>query len=339
MYIVYNIYLCFPYSLTMKYFFSVDWGTSSLRVRLVSINDNSINICHEVTNSFGCAAIYESFKNEKEGTSREDYFLGFLRPYLLIPDSVSPQGSVPVVISGMATSSIGIREIPYSPLPFTLDGSSLRHETIRCSEKFDHNVLLLSGVCSEDDVMRGEEVQLLGLLHQQARDSEALFILPGTHSKHIHVKGNHIAFFKTYITGEMFQVLSTYSLLKNSITKAPSIDKDAFRKGLELSQGNILHDVFTIRALTLLDKAENSANYSLLSGLLIGTELRDIVHLDLPIFLCAHDNLMDSYILAIQELSMQKQCTVVPADQVDKSVIYGQKIILDKVWDELKTIG
>src|SRR5690606_3822078 len=122
-----------------------------------------------------------------------------------------------------------------------LDGSSLRHEMIRCSEKFDHNVLLLSGVCSEDDVMRGEEVQLLGLLQQQTRDSKALFILPGTHSKHIHVKGNHIAFFKTYITGEMFQVLSTYSLLKNSLARPLSIDKEAFQKGLELSQGNILH--------------------------------------------------------------------------------------------------
>src|SRR5690606_28554761 len=107
------------------------------------------------------------------------------------------------------------------------------------SPGFDHDVLLLSGLCSVNDVMRGEEVQLLGL--QRYNDNtDALFILPGTHSKHIRVKENNIISFKTYITGELFQILSTHSLLKNSIVKSSTIDKEAFRKGLALSGGNIL---------------------------------------------------------------------------------------------------
>src|SRR5690606_20934238 len=117
------------------------------------------------------------------------------------------------------------------------------------------------------------------------------------------------------------------------ITKPSSLDKEAFRTGLQLSSGNILHDVFTIRASTLLQKAKNSANHSLLSGLLIGTELRDLVPSDLPIYLCAHDNLIESYTLAIQELSLQERCTVVPAKQVDDAVIYGQKIIVERIWN------
>ncbi|NGM89620.1 2-dehydro-3-deoxygalactonokinase, partial [Parapusillimonas sp. SGNA-6] len=247
----------------MKYFFSVDWGTSSLRVRFVGVQDNSIVILHETTNQQGCGYVYEAFKNEKEACSREEYFLQHLRPYLILPPSISMEESIPVVISGMASSSIGMREISYSTLPFALDGNNLRYERIPSTPAFDHDVLLLSGVCSTNDVMRGEEVQLLGL-QQHGHSSEALYILPGTHSKHIWVKDNNAIAFKTYITGEMFQVLSTHSLLKNSITKPSSIDQEAFRTGLKLSGGNILHDVFTIRASKLLQNTENSANYSLL---------------------------------------------------------------------------
>ncbi len=316
----------------MQYFFSVDWGTSSLRVRLIEITDNSIIVLHELSNHYGCSYVFDLFKSEKTGIAREDYFLNFLRRYLVVPGMYSEK-NIPVVISGMATSSIGIREIPYAPLPFVCDGSSLQYDIIPHNSKFNHDVLLLSGLCGMNDVMRGEEIQLLGLQNHN-HSTDALFILPGTHSKHIRVKENNIISFKTYITGELFQILSTYSLLKNNIVKSSSMDKEAFKKGLALSKENLLHNVFTIRASALLHNIENSSNYSLLSGLLIGTELRDIASLGIPIYLCAHANLSDSYAFAIQELSLQKQCTIVPAEQVDKSVIYGQKMILERIWNQ-----
>lgn len=315
----------------MRYFFSVDWGTSSLRVRLVDINDNSITVLNEVRNHRGCSAVYESFRNKKDTASQQDYFLKFLAPYLLIPDSVSTGDPVPVVISGMAASGIGIREVPYTSLPFPLDGSNLKYEIIPRTNMFDHEVLLLSGLHDANDVMRGEEVQLMGL--QQHQNTEALFILPGTHSKHIHVKENNILSFKTYMTGELFQVLSTYSLLKNSIKSTSSLDKEAFCRGLKLSRGNLLHNAFSIRASTLLQKADCSSNYAVLSGLLIGTELRDIPHLNVPVFLCAHENLIDSYALAIEQLSMQELCTIIPDEKVDKSVIHGQKTMVERIWN------
>lgn len=320
----------------MKYFFSVDWGTSSLRVRFIQIIDTSIIVLSETSNPYGCGYVSDLFKNEKGGITREDYFLNFLRPYLTLPKILNSETPVPVVISGMGSSSIGIRELSYASLPFNCDGSSLKHDIISRSIKFDHDVLLLSGLCSINDVMRGEEVQLIGLQHHND-NAEALFILPGTHSKHIYVKRNNIISFKTYITGELFQILSTHSLLKNSITKSSTIDKEAFRKGLMLSGRNILHDIFTVRALSLLKKIENSSNYNLLSGLLIGAELRDITSLHVPIYLCAHENLSDSYTLALQELPLQTQYTVIPPDQVDKSVIYGQKMILESVRNKQKT--
>lgn len=314
----------------MKYFFSVDWGTSSLRIRLIEIGDD-LTIIKETTNQYGCAYVFDSFNDEKEAICREDYFLDFLRPYLIIPNSILPTSPITVVISGMATSSIGLREMPYACLPFNLDGSNSIYELIQRSEQFEYDVLLLSGISSSSDVMRGEEVQLLGLFQHHNQQTEALFILPGTHSKHIYVKDNNILSFKTFITGEMFNLLSTHSLLKNSIEKSFTIDKNAFQEGIRLSEGNLLNNVFSIRASSLLQKTDSTSNFSLLSGLLIGTELRSIKNLDLPIFLCAHKNLAESYSLALQELSMLERCEVIPYKEVDEAVILGQKSMIEKI--------
>ena len=318
----------------MKYFFSVDWGTSSLRVRLIAIDQKNITVLQESTAPYGCSYVDALFKEEKNNITREDYFLGFLKPYLLPPDSITTEEPVPVVISGMAASGVGIRELPYSPLPFSLSGTGINHAVIPASGDFKHTVLLLSGLCSNNDVMRGEEVQLLGLHQYVGNISEAIFVLPGTHSKHILVRNKEIISFKTFITGELFHLLSTYSLLKNSITKPTGLDEDSFRQGLNLGKENILNTAFTIRAGSLLQNADSASNYSLLSGILIGTELRNLMNTSIPVFLCAHENLSRSYSFAIGELSLQEKCTVIPSEIVDASVIHGQKIILDAVWKQ-----
>lgn len=323
----------------MKYFFSVDWGTTSLRVRFISIKNDSIVIVNEITDHTGCAYVHELFIKEKTATtSREDFFLSFLLPHLVIPESIKAVQRIPVVISGMATSSVGIREIPYSSLPFALSGDNLRYEIIPETKQFPYKTLLLSGVCDSVDVMRGEEIQLLGLRKNYNQETEALFILPGTHSKHILVKDNNVVSFKTYITGEMFQLLSTQSLLKNSVTKTSSINEEAFRMGVRLSKGNLLNNIFGIRANSLLHNSENTWNYSLLSGLLIGNELREITSVNISTYLCAHGNLSQSYAVAIQELSMQHRCTIIPPNQVDESVVYGQKTMAERYWNILENL-
>lgn len=316
----------------MKYFFSVDWGTSSLRVRFVSTHQNNITLLQESTAPYGCSTVDATFKEEKRDISREDFFLEFLKPLLQIPYQITADNPIPVIISGMAASGIGIRELPYSPLPFSLKGTDLKHAWLPRSVNFKHPVLLLSGLSSKDDVMRGEEMQLLGLQQYLDYTNKAICVLPGTHSKHILVKDQKIISFKTYITGELFHLLSTYSLLKNSITKTTELHIDAFRKGLELSRENILNTAFTIRAGSLLHNADSVSNYSLLSGILIGTELRTLADTDIPVFLCAHENLSLRYSLAIQALSLQEQCRIIPVKEVDESVIYGQKIMLETLW-------
>src|SRR5690606_1274417 len=120
---------------------------------------------------------------------------------------VSLKGT-PLVISGMASSAGGMIELPYAAVPSAADGSGFIVKTIEESGSFRHPIHIISGVRTADDAMRGEETQLAGcFLSPDTHAEEQLFIIPGTHSKHIAVKEGRITGFKTYLTGEFFSLL------------------------------------------------------------------------------------------------------------------------------------
>src|SRR5207244_2961662 len=60
------------------------------------------------------------------------------------------------------------------------------------------------------DVLRGEETQIFGALDPSV---DSLVITPGTHSKWCRVSGGRINGFRTYMTGELFAVLKSHSIL------------------------------------------------------------------------------------------------------------------------------
>ena len=83
-------------------------------------------------------------------------------------------------------------------------------------------VVIVPGVKTEGetiadaDMMRGEETELIGLMEHL--ESAAVYVLPGSHSKLIHVDGaGRIVDFTTMLTGEMIAALSQNTILKDAI--------------------------------------------------------------------------------------------------------------------------
>ena len=156
-------------------------------------------------------------------SGRAQAFADFLRVQLQKlagADAASLQGS-PVLISGMASSSIGWRELAYAPTPLNLDGSTITHESFDLSvnDQWCAPIHLISGVRTENDMMRGEECELLGVFADGRYSqiaAEGIVVLPGTHSKHARLRHRQLIDFQTYITGELFDVLATHSVLKAS---------------------------------------------------------------------------------------------------------------------------
>ena len=204
-------------------------------------------------------------------------------------------GEERILLCGMIGSRQGWVEAPYLPCPAGV--AELAHSVV--SVPFaGAEVRLVPGVSAHDsdgvpEVMRGEETQAAGLLESGA--SPMLVCFPGTHSKWVHLRDRRIVNFTTSMTGEVYGALRNHTILGRTMATENTVDNAAFLQGVARSadSGGLLHHLFGVRTLTLMDqlKADSSASY--LSGLLIGNEVRaampypSAVHLVGAASLCA----------------------------------------------------
>ncbi len=313
-----------------RQFLSCDWGTSSFRLKL--IETSSLRALAEIQNNHGISATYSSWKENGTDQNRFLFFASVIKSsiYLLEEQVNSPLSGIPIVLSGMASSSLGMVNLPYKQIPFKADGSDLDVQWVKSSPEFSHDVILISGACSETDVMRGEETQLVGSVHPDSA-YEQVYIFPGTHSKHITVKSNNVSGFKTYMTGEIFALLSNSSTLAEAVSKTKRLNDDgveSFRQGVEESlKSNLLHSLFTVRTMFLLQKYPVEVNYNYLSGLLIGTELRDLIHQDFKSITLVSDTISDYYEMALRILKVPGAIRILKDEDV---TVRGQFSIVSR---------
>lgn len=314
-------------------FFSCDWGTSSLRLRLVDAATQAV--LAETALAQGIAQTYEQWKQQAaSGLGREEYYLHILWSQVTQLERIASGNvaDIPLLISGMASASIGIRELPYVPVPFALNGSDARVQFFEHPKGFAGGVMLVSGVSAPEEVMRGEETQLVGLsmLLPEIADDAGVYILPGTHSKHLRVQERILKAFRTYITGELFAVMSANSILKDSVQKPDGPidegDEEAFYAGMERAKRDTLSSAFfSVRVLQVTGMIDKKKNYYYLSGLLIGAELFDLEkNWSGPVFLCSGGNLFPLYKLGIERTALSKRTRLIEPELMDRAAIQGQ---------------
>ena len=103
--------------------------------------------------------------------------------------------------------------------------------------------------------------------------------MPGTHCKWVRVADGAVAGFTTWLTGELFSVLSQHSILRHALGPQPSKvshDDPVFERWLDdglAHPGDALSRLFRIRASTLLFDMQPQQAAAALSGLLIGSEV------------------------------------------------------------------
>jgi 2-dehydro-3-deoxygalactonokinase len=231
---------------------AVDWGTSSLRCYRM---DGEGGILEARTEAKGILAVpagkFADVLEEQVGD-----WIG--------------QGESPVVMSGMVGSRQGWVEVPYVPCPAGYA------EIAAAMRKVRDGVWVVPGVSCRDaagvpDVMRGEEVQILGA----GRDG--LFCLPGTHSKWVEVEEGRLKRFSTHMTGEVYAVLKQHSILGRMMEEGAA-DANAFAQGVARAgqEGGLLHHLFGVRTRGLMGELGATASASYLSGILIGHELGNV---------------------------------------------------------------
>ena len=328
----------------MTSFFSCDWGTTTFRLRRV--NAATGDVMDERREATGAKVLFSSCA-PGDTTAREDAFSNFLREQLcrMVGNDVASLDGASVIISGMASSSVGWRELPYARVPVDLDGSNLTQDSFELDVGGNRRmrIRLISGLCSESDMMRGEETEILGLLSRgrHARIAEdGIAVLPGTHSKHVRLRNRQITGFRTYMTGELFDVLSAHSLLRASVQPidgAPSTTlsepaaHEAFVAGVRASSvSGLAGSLFQTRVRTVLQKVPPTVNRWFLSGLLIGSELVDLMaqEPDVPVLLAAADPLHVAYGAAFEVLDVGDKLSVVPPEEMSLASVRGHQALL-----------
>ena len=180
-------------------------------------------------------------------------------------------GDRPLLLAGMVGSNRGWVEAPYVPCPCGFD------ELATALVWPEERTAIVPGVSFVDDadVMRGEEVQLLGAHAAGLIPADALVCHPGTHNKWGRLRGGRIERFRTVMTGEIFNLLREHSILADLLAGTAEPDR-AFASGVRagLSDSCLTSELFKIRARVLLGQADPADAPSFGSGLLIGSDVR-----------------------------------------------------------------
>jgi 2-dehydro-3-deoxygalactonokinase len=183
-------------------------------------------------------------------------------------------GDCPLLMAGMVGSNRGWAEAPYVPCPAGLPELAASLKWVE-----PERVAIVPGVCFDEgdaaDVMRGEEVQILGAYAEGLIPGDATVCHPGTHNKWIRLEDGRITRFQTVMTGEMFNLLSEHSILSDLLSGKAEPDS-AFEAGVRrgLSGSSLTAELFSVRARVLLGKARREDAASFTSGLLIGTDVK-----------------------------------------------------------------
>jgi 2-dehydro-3-deoxygalactonokinase len=237
----------------------IDWGTTNRRGYLLDAEGR-------------CLAEHEDGDGMLAARGRFDAALQTMRAALGVADT-----PLPAVLSGMVGSASGWIEAPYLDLAVPL--TRLREHLVPVPGV--PGVVIVPGYCDRDpaaiDVMRGEETQLLGALalDDGRGQGDGWCVLPGTHSKWVRLQGGAIREFSTFMTGELFALLSQHGTLAaaSAAAEAPAVPA-AFEAGLRAAlAGAVLSNaLFGCRARVVSGAMPAAHARSYLSGLLIGAE-------------------------------------------------------------------
>ncbi|TVP44863.1 MAG: 2-dehydro-3-deoxygalactonokinase [Halomonas sp.] len=293
---------------------AADWGSSNLRVWGLDKHDQVIA---QASSDKGMLALKA---NEYEAELRR-----------LVADWLPTTGQIDVMVCGMSGARQGWLEAAYLPVPTRLDQLSQGAVTPTLTGN-QLAVYLLPGLsqtrstATHFDVMRGEETQLAGLV-ADSPDFTGLACLPGTHAKWATLEAGTVSGFSTYLTGELYQLLASQSVLKHSVS-SPSAAKDGLNdqacrdafisavRAINEAPETFSSRLFGLRAQDLLDgqlptgNTRNAVLAARLSGLAIGLELAGACReysTDKPIMLIGNPTLSQRYRLALNAIGYQTQ--------------------------------
>jgi 2-dehydro-3-deoxygalactonokinase len=268
-------------------FIAVDWGTTNRRAYAIGADGQCTA---ELADDRGVLSVGAG---------------GFERALAEIREKL---GDRPMVLAGMIGSNRGWIEVPYVRCPAGLE--ELTRGIIRSPEG---SAVLVPGVAYENsrvDIMRGEEVQILGAAADGEVPQDCLVCHPGTHNKWIRLEEGRIISFRTVMTGELFNLLKAKSILSDLLLQEVKLG-EAFLSGVRegLAGTGVTAELFGVRARVLLGRMSAEDGASFISGLLIGEDVRIglAAHPGIRVVAIGRPDLTALYAAALKEAGVETE--------------------------------
>ena len=256
----------------MKHYITIDGGTTNTRISLVT--NGSVTETKKIP--IGAKDCTNSTKDFKRRIAEEI-------DNICLHNSLTTGEIEAFIASGMITSSYGLYNLEHVDAPA---GIPELHEGMRRVEKVFGELPchFIPGVKkpTEDpiaaDMMRGEEAELFGLLGEESTEN-TMFVLPGSHSKHIFIDSEHrISDFKTLLTGEAIFAIASDTILKDAVNlDVREFDKNALLSGYEAAEKSGLYEaLFKVRTQKALANKSKAECYSFFLGVMLTEEVSSI---------------------------------------------------------------
>ncbi len=199
-------------------------------------------------------------------------------------NELSADGASLIIAAGMITSELGLYSLPHIEAPAGISELSSGMKCVSLPEISPLPFYFASGVKTvgapeKTDMMRGEECEVFGLYD---RYGDALYVLPGSHSKLIEISGGKISAFSTMLTGEMIAALSGSTILRDAVDlSVEKHDSDYLLKGYSFAKEHGLNEaLFKTRILKNLFGAKKEEVYSFFLGAVLEGEIAAILRTD-----------------------------------------------------------
>lgn len=258
---------------------TIDTGTTNTRLRAW----RNYRVVGELSTEVGIRDCAKNGNNMQLIQS-----IKILLAQLLIGFNDEEKRNCRLVASGMLTSEIGLCHLPHEITPVSIEQLAQNVRACVINEISEKPIIFIPGIKNKTvdvtfnsiesmDVMRGEEVEVFGILTQQPDLGDSLVILPGSHSKFVRIdSSNNVVALATTMAGEIFDTLTHQTLLASSLEHqfAQQLDIEYLLKGAELSQKvGIARSCFSVRLLDLFTKATLDQKSSFLLGAILASDL------------------------------------------------------------------
>lgn len=244
-----------------------------------------------------------------------------------IASALSQAGMIPhqvdlALASGMITSNLGLHELPHVPVPAGLNELAQRMACVTLPDVFCQPIWFVPGVrnavpdiglhnCEAMDMMRGEEVEVMGALARLELNGPALLMLPGSHSKFVSIDDkNRITGCVTTLAGELLHILTHNTILTKSLDAAfaSEINPGMLLAGAASSQKlGLGRACFNVRILEQFTHVERNDRANFLLGAVLGGDLLTLknssaIHMwpDMPVVIAGKPVLKEALALLLK---------------------------------------